>query len=274
MRITSPAKNTVFTITHTPEWPALVFETNATGPHVWRWTISWRHFSKSGRASTADNRWEAGSEFDGLGGALVVRAHAGTKSAGVAVKLVGTNPTEGDVEAYLEDKTDGATMLKIVGQESRFRHFRASGEPVRSFDNGYGLCQLTDPRPSYTQAWDWRRNLDGGLALYARKKAKAIEWLSRDDRSYTDEQLEYETVSLWNGGNYHTWDAKAGAWVRRSDVMCDTATGNIGWNMKKAENAGQSEADLRERDKGGYNAHTKDSSWGYFGVCYADHLLG
>ena len=40
MRFTSPAKNTVLTITDKPEWPALKFTTDATGAHTWRWTIA------------------------------------------------------------------------------------------------------------------------------------------------------------------------------------------------------------------------------------------
>lgn len=274
MRIASPAKDTVYTIGADPTWPSIPLATDADGAHSWRWTISWKTYTRSGRAETSGNTWDAGPALAGLGGTLVVRAKAGKGSAGIRLKLIGTNPGEGKVKDYLTDKTDGDVMLLIVGQESHYRHFRASGEPVKSFDNGYGLVQLTNPKPSYEQVWHWQRNLDAGLALYARKKAEATAFLSGSKRSYTDEQLKYETVSRWNGGNYHEWDAKAGAWVRRSDVMCDTATGNIGWNMNDADNQGKTEAELHKRDSGGYSARTKDSKWRYYGVCYADHVLG
>jgi len=274
MRITKPARDTVLTIAATPAWPSLVFETDASGPHVWRWTVGWRHFRKSGRATTDGPVWDAADAIQDRGGLVYVRATAGARQASAAVRLIGSNPGEGQVKAYLDDKDSGDVLLKIVGQESRFRQFRPRGEPVRSFDDGYGLCQITTPKPSFAEVFNWQRNLDAGVRLYAVKRAKAIELLSREKRSYTADQLLHETVSLWNGGTYHAWDAKAGAWARRTDVMCDTDTGNIGWNMKKTDNAGKSEDDLHDRDSGGYNAHTKDSLWGYFGVCYADHVLG
>ena len=274
MRISRPARDAVFTIAGDATWPAIVFETDAEGPHTWRWTISWKTFSQSGRAETPGNTWDAGPVLNGLGGLLVVRAKTPGGSAGLRVKLVGTNPGEGRIKDYLADKTDGSTMLAIVGQESKFKHFRNNGEPVKSFDNGYGLTQLTNPRPTYTQAWHWQRNLDAGLALYARKKAEATAYLSAAKRTYTAAQLERETVSRWNGGHYHVWDGKAGAWVRRSDVLCDTATGNIGWDMTDADNSGKTEAELHKRDAGGYGSRTKDSKWRYYGACYADHVLG
>jgi len=66
-----------------------------------------------------------------------------------------------------------------------------------------------------------------------------------------------------------------GAWVRKASILCDTATGNIGWDMTKPENKDKTEAALRARDKGNYSAGRKpESTWGYFGVCYADRILG
>lgn len=274
MRFTSPAKNTVLTISDKPEWPALTFTTDATGAHTWRWTIAWKGFSQSGKAATEGPEWDAAEAIQDRGGTLTVKALAGSKQASMTVKIIGSNPSEDQVAAYLKDKTDGDTMVKLVRHESKFQQFRKNGEPVKSFDNGYGLTQVTNPKPKFEEVFNWQLNLDAGLRLYAIKKAAAIAYLSTDKRSYTDTQVQYETICRWNGGYYHVWDSKAGAWVRRSDVLCDTQTGNIGWDLGLKENQGKTEADLRKRDSGGYNAHTADSSWGYFGVCYADRVLG
>lgn len=275
MRITSPAKDTVFTITKSPEWPSVVFETDATGLHNWRWTLGWKTFKKSGKASTDGNRWDASSVLADLGGTLVVRAVAGGKSAGLTVKLIGDNPTEAEVEAYVAAQPNSEGFEKIVVHESKGRHFTKKGEPIRSFDNGYGLCQLTTPVPQYEQVWNWRQNIDAGLVLFEKKRATAIAYLSQDGRSYTTEQLKYETVCRWNGGSYHVWDGTAGAWVRKRDILCDSKTGNIGWDMDDAENKGKTEAELHKRDAGSYSAPPgKDSHWKYSGVCYADALLG
>jgi hypothetical protein len=87
--------------------------------------------------------------------------------------------------------------------------------------------------------------------------------------------LNHEAVSRWNGGAYHEWDGTNGRWVRKANVLCDSQTGNIGWDMNDPINAGRSEADLHARDRGGYSAGpTATAHWKYFGVCYADSILG
>jgi hypothetical protein len=71
--------------------------------------------------------------------------------------------------------------------------------------------------------------------------------LAANNRSYTGSQLLYETVSRWNGGSYHEWDSSQG-WIRRKDILCDTRTGNIGWNITRPNNIGRSEDQPRARD--------------------------
>ena len=275
MRIVRPARKAVFTADATPTWPTIVFETDATGPHVWRWTISWGHFSRSGRAATEGPVWDATAAVADLGGQLVVSASAGKKIASASVKIIGENPGAARVEAYVQAQADSDGFEKLVVHESKGVHFDSRGAPKKSFDNGYGLCQLTKPVPQYEEVWNWQRNLDAGLKLYAKKRAAAIAYLSQDKRSYTTEQLKYETVCRWNGGNYHVWDAKAGAWVRKPDLMCDSKTGNIGWDMTDKSNAGKTEAELHKRDAGSFSAPPDDDAhWKYSGVCYADAILG
>ena len=121
----------------------------------------------------------------------------------------------------------------------------------------------------------WKLNIDGGLALYKQKRNAAITYLSQSNRTYSADQLKYEAVCRWNGGWYHVWDAKAAKWVRPAGIICDTKTGNIGWDMSDAENKGKTEAELRKRDSGSYtSAPTQDAHWRYSGVCYADRMLG
>ena len=71
------------------------------------------------------------------------------------------------------------------------------------------MCQLTNPTPSFEQVWNWKRNVDGGLALFARKRTStsAITYLSESGRNYSPERLQRESVCRWNGGRYHEWDA-------------------------------------------------------------------
>lgn len=275
MRFTKPAANAAFTISAAPEWPSIAFETDGAGAHSWRWTLAWGAFKKTGTANTPDNRWDAKSVVTDLGGTLTVVASAGTGMATITVTIKGTNPAAADITAYLATKAGSAGFEQIIAHEAKYKHFRDNGQPIKSFDNGYGMCQLTTPTPTFEQVWNWKHNVDGGLALFAQKRAAAITYLSQSGRSYTDDQLRYETVCRWNGGKYHVWDQATGGWVRPSHILCDSQTGNIGWDMTKEMNEGKTEAQLRTRDSGSYSSPPQaGAGWSYLGVCYADRVLG
>lgn len=271
MKFITPVADEKFSISEAPKWPKMLFKTDAKGPHTWHWNMSWRDFEKNGVASTHGNEWDAAVAVVNLGGKLSVRAQAGKSTATIAVELQGSNPTQYEVTKFLEKEPNANGFGKILAKESKFEHF-SYGQPIKSFDNGFGMCQLTTPRPQYIQVWNWKLNVQGGLALYAQKKKEAITYLSQDKRTYTDDQLLRETVSRWNGGSYHEW--KNDKWQRKDNVLCDSLTGNIGWDMSDKENRGKTESKLRDRDKAGYSkAPTSKSHWMYSGVCYADQLL-
>jgi hypothetical protein len=255
-------------------WPAIVLTSDAAGPHTWSWTISWGTFKKSGTAATPGNTWDAGPAITNCGGALTVTATAGGASAAITLQVKGTNPAPADVAAFANSRPHGDGFAAIIHHETKSKHFNAAGEPIKSFDNGFGLCQLTKPVPSYEQVWNWKLNIDGGLALFAQKRAAAKTFLSQAGRTFTPEQLKFETVCRWNGGSYHKWDPAAGKWVRNPTILCDSATGNIGWDMTDPENAGKTEAQLRARDKASYSKPPGPTAhWKYIGLCYADRVL-
>jgi hypothetical protein len=206
---------------------------------------------------------------------LAVTANAPQGSSAVTVRITGANPTAADLVQYLQSKPGSGGFERIILHETKGRHFTAAADPVRSFDSGYGLCQLTRPVPTFEQVWNWQRNVDGGLALYQQKRAAAMNYLGQAGRTYTPKQLEYEAISRWNGGAYHRWDETAQQWVRTPTVLCDRTTGNIGWDMNDPANAGKTEAQLHARDSASYaHAPLPGAHWRYFGVCYADRILG
>ncbi len=275
MKIMSPSAGANLVIGQDATWPALTFQTDGVGAHIWKWSIAWRTYTKTGNLTTPGNLWNALSVLANFGGTLTVTAIAGKETASFAGKITGTNPTAQQVTTYLQTKPNSTGFDSILQHETKARHFNAQGEPVRSFDNGYGMAQLTNPAPTYEQVWNWKLNIDAGLLLFGQKRAAAVKYLSQQGRTYTDVQLEYETVSRWNGGSYHTWDEKAKAWVRNPDILCDTKTGNIGWDMTDAANKGKTEQDLRARDSTSYSSPPASGDhWDYFGVCYADRVLG
>ncbi len=275
MNIVQPSATQTFPISSTASWPSILFQTDAAGPHQWNWTISWGDFAASGSASTDGNLWDAGPAITNYGGTLTVVAQAEDAQATITTTIAGTNPSASEVIAYLQTQPGSAGFEKILAHESGFRQFTSNGEPNKSFDNGYGMCQLTMPAPTHDQVWNWQRNVDGGLKLFAQKRAAAIAYLSQGGRTYSDAQVMYEAVCRWNGGKYHVWDAAAGQWARDPNILCDTQTGNIGWDMTDPANQGQNEAQLHSRDGASYRRPPGPGShWRYFGVCYADRLLG
>jgi hypothetical protein len=249
--------------------PSIPLSTDASGPHTWTWTLTWNAFSASGTVQTPDNK-------------LSVTAATSTDSASTALTITGTNPAAAQLSDFLLAQPNitppiATVLSKIFTAESGARNFNSSGQPIVSFDKGYGLCQLTTPVPTFLQIWNWQQNVLGGLALFQSKLDEAAAYLGQGGRSFTPDQQLREAVSLWNGGHYFVW---SNAWVRTPTVLCDPQTGNIGWDMTDPRNAGQTVAALHARDADSY-AHPPSPSikprpvpWRYFGICYADHLLG
>lgn len=292
----SPAEADVFHITADALMPEIIFEFEASfvGEYTWSWTIEWeakasglrererkdgalRVFKDSDTFVSREKSWRLDLNGKILGGKLFVEVVIGDEKLSRSISFKGQNPSPTQVTEYVETLEGLTGFDGLLAQETRTRHFiELDGEPIVSFDQGYGIAQMTHPAPSYEQAWNWKANILAGSSLFKDKVRIAKSYLGQGGRSYTQDQLRRETFSRWNGGAYHQWDSQMGHWVRRKSILCDTATGNIGWAMNKPQNAGKTESQLRERDKATYNRGTRGQSgehaWSYNGVCYADHV--
>lgn len=289
-----PNSGEKFFIDEDAKFPAIVFEIDTTesGPYDWSWELSWpatvsglresekrgkalKTFSEKGKFNQTGKNWAV--DFSGkiIGGTLTVQVKIGNVLFKRSVYIKGKNPGEERVKQFLNTLEDVKGFDKLVEQESTFKNFiNADNLPVVAFDGGYGMTQMTKPAPSFVQIWNWKENIKAGSALYKEKQKLAKAYLSKHNRTYTDEQLKLETWSLWNGGNYHVWDEKNKIWVRNPNILADTATGNIGWDTRREENKNKTEAELHERDKEQYKKPPKKSNrkWDYSGVVYADHV--
>lgn len=263
--------------------PSIPLSTDASGPHTWTWTLTWNAFSASGTVQTPDNNWDASVAASQGGGTLSVTAATATDTASTTLTITGTNPAAAQLTAFLLAQPNitppiATVLSKIFTAESGARNFTPTGQPIVSFDKGYGLCQLTTPVPTFLQIWNWQQNVLGGLALFQSKLDEAAAYLGQGGRTFTPDQQLRDAVSQWNGGHYFVWSNDA--WVRTPTVLCDPQTGNIGWDMTDPRNTGQTVAALHARDAASY-AHPPSPTikprpvpWRYFGICYADHLLG
>ena len=290
---TRPKSGEKFYIDEDTIFPNVEFEieTDELPPYKLTWSISWpaavsglkessargkvlKTFTLSGELSISSKLWKA--TFPSVvGGTLTVKVCTPSETFKRSVYILGKNPDQARVETFLKTIDDVKGFEKLLEQESKFKNFiNADGYPIVAFDGGYGMTQMTSPAPTFTQIWNWKENIKGGTALYKTKQAEAKQHLSSHKRSYTDEQLKLETWSRWNGGPYHVWNEAAKAWTRDPDILADSKTGNIGWNIKNIENKDKTESELHERDKDEYKKPPPKEKrlWTYSGVVYADHV--
>src|SRR5690242_16940349 len=194
MHITSPPADATFRVTADAIWPSIIFEVDVAPSNgeqlTWEWSIGWANYSRQGVARTNTKRWDAGPKIENLGGRLHVKVtDANGKSAHISVSVVGSQPDKATVESYLASRPDSAGFDKILIHETDMQHFGANGDPKKSFDDGFGMAQLTNPAPSYEQVWNWKMNVDAGLELFLSKRNLAVSYLSENNRTYTSDQL-------------------------------------------------------------------------------------
>ena len=176
------------------------------------------------------------------GGTLTVSVHvqidhhklSATKTS---LSIVGTNPTP---TSLLCATYPNETFKKLMRLESGLLQFRGhpgatSKCPLFSSDNlgGVGLCQITRPRPSDDEVWDWKANVEAGKRFWTTKEDGAKEFVKSQQSGhhfkdlvkafnhrrekkgekaitialldYTDDQLEKDTLRGYNGyaGGWH-----------------------------------------------------------------------
>ncbi|MES2614078.1 MAG: PAAR domain-containing protein [Bdellovibrionota bacterium] len=279
LKLLHPEENHLYKIAADATWPSLIFNTNKHGAHEWHWHIEWKSnnkngthpkFEKSGTAHTSDGLWDTKAVVKNLGGDFTVTVKHDGKVIQRKVKIRGTNPSQQQIKEYLKGKDNWEWLYQIINQESHYKHFdsKYDHEPLTSFDNGFGLCQLTKPKPDYEHIWNWNLHLDAGIELLSEYKHEAEKYLSskcKTDKpnsiTYTDDQLKRETISRWNGGVYYKWD-KANNHFKRRNFYCDKSTVNGGWNMDDPINHDKTSNQLKKEDRK------------FVGVCYVDTLLG
>jgi len=130
--------------------------------------------------------------------------------------ILGDNPSKASIRALLPD-----SMLQVLAyKESRFRQFDNASLPLFGPPNGFGVMQLGTPRPTSRQVWHWKENIQGGLALYSRKKNEVNLHFKNIYAEYpeapklTDEQLKLALYQYYNGGWYWDWDVTQRKWIK------------------------------------------------------------
>ena len=174
------------------------------------------------------------------GGRMELRTQLGTAVLTNVFHIRGENPSDDDVEALLADDPFRFALAIVQHEigytpEIGYRQFNTTGTlgtniqgvatndykwcPNRSSDGiGWGLMQLTNPRPTAQQLWDWRANVQGGLTILTNKQIMSSNYFAAVQRMYPTQYeeppasytppgtstaltaLEAATIQNYNGG--------------------------------------------------------------------------
>ncbi len=110
------------------------------------------------------------------------------------------------------DSMTGATTQPA---EVVYPNISAKGKvPPYSTAAAFGVMQVRDPVPTYSQIWHWRRNIDAGISVAA-QKLKVAEARLRNGGGSEDPAtwLKLETYALYEGKRYWAVDADMDQWV-------------------------------------------------------------
>lgn len=284
----SPDSCKTFYIDEDANFPDITYEikTDEPGPYAWSWKISWavqacpqttgkkrfkvkhpKTFSRQGSFTSLSKTWKA-NLGEVIGGDFTVSVKAGTKTFVRKTFIRGKDPGEANVHAFLEgftSKEDVALVKKIFKQESKTKHFYSDEMPLTSFDNGYGLGQLTNAPPTYEQIWSWKKHVNEVMSVrIPTHRKKARDYLAVHG-SFDQAMLDLETLTSYNGlahkQHYHNWDAQKKQWLVNDNVICDPNQSNKGWDLHEKINKDKALEELEE-----------DGRPFYTGRCYAEHI--
>jgi hypothetical protein len=286
----SPSSCQTFYIDEDAKFPDITYEikTDAPPPYDWSWEIKWivqacpqkagkkrfkskhsKTFSKKGTFQSNDKKWKA-DLGEVIGGELTVTVKAGNSKFIRKTLIRGKNPSQekifAEIDAY-SDKNNAGLLKKIYKQESHYRQFYSDEMPLVSFDNGYGMGQLTNPEPTYEQAWNWKATTKQIMEKRLPQCREIAKKYLDQHPGYTDDMLDLETLVPYNGmakkQRYHNWDPTAKKWIVNDNVLCDPDQSNKGWLTTEKDNKDQTLTELKT---------SKKAKPFYTGRCYAEHI--
>ena len=108
-----------------------------------------------------------------VGGTAIAKAVLKGETYTVLFYIRGTNPTVGAIRDYLNSLGNAPFYFEaMIVQESTSRQFDLKDKrlPLQTFDNGFGLTQLTNPAPNYNEVFSWKANVKEGVSFYLNEK--------------------------------------------------------------------------------------------------------
>ena len=141
----------------------------------------------------------------------------------------GLNPPHADINAALPDDDARHIACHESGPAPlgprQFGTQRAigpgeAGDPLMSVDLvGVGVMQVTNPAPSDNAYWNWRQNVQEGVAILADKEREAAGFPARQRAAghpgatdFTADELRREKIQRYNSGSYWRWNDLLARW--------------------------------------------------------------
>lgn len=117
-------------------------------------------------------------------------------------RIRGSQPSNSDVISEISQIQQDIWFAPYVAKhESNFVQFNEDGTPMKSFDNGYGIYQLTNPTPTCDQIWNWKSNILEGVSRLRSALYQANTWMSKQRFQAKSETGSYQTVTVRQEGN-------------------------------------------------------------------------
>jgi hypothetical protein len=139
----------------------------------------------------------------------------------------GQNPDKAAVKARL-----GALEHQVIAYKEsvpKWCQFGLDGLPVFGPPNGFGIMQLDNsPTPTARQIWDWKQNVDAGIAKYdsgAHTVGQHYKNIKNQHPTLPDltvDQLKRATYQYYNSGNngfYWIASADGKNWIKNPDAV-------------------------------------------------------
>lgn len=176
----------------------------------------------------------------------------------------GLNATRDEVREHLKVAGIADTSIHVVAhRESRFLQFARSAvnqfvpgpeSVLASYDLGFGIGQLTSPKPPVHKLWHWKDNANDILTRLQSARAAAQAYVEAiqqgatltkanwgkgdlpkvirkhaDAPDMTEDQLDLEMWSRYNSGwRYHNYRPATKTWVRRVRPSTDSDAPSTG----------------------------------------------
>lgn len=209
LELTVPADNITFHISAQPTMPVIVARAqifdvlpDPTSTSLFNWNLSIKYTGLNGRSTSGQyqatsivgGHWTPYTATSAIirGGDAVFdvstqRIGQTLSDKSVGIRILGTNPTQVAVNTLL----GGFPATNIACWESlrRLAQFDVNGLPLFGGPNGYGIMQVDNPPVSDDGIWNWRQNVQEGLAILATKRQDATGYPRRIQNQFPNSQV-------------------------------------------------------------------------------------